>query len=154
MLFPSKPASTADVTCLRDHIEEVGNYLRKSQLEILATTQRANSNVELTELEKTQWVILLDKGFQGVQDELRAYIPIKKQRGHRLTTEQIEWNKKLSKVRIRCENYYSRLKMWRIASDEFRGDRGSNHELYISICTALTNYQLKLHPLRRFSREF
>jgi len=78
MLFPSKPASTADVTCLRDHIEEVGNYLRKSQLEILATTQRANSNVELTELEKTQWGILLDKGFQGVQDELRAYIPIKK----------------------------------------------------------------------------
>ncbi len=56
-------------------------------------------------------------------------IPEKKLKGMELSQEQKEFNKKVSKVRIRVEHCIGWMKNWKILSERFR----CSHELYSSI---------------------
>jgi len=61
----------------------------------------------------------------------------------------VEFNRRVSRARVKCENWYGRLKVgWRCMSTKFRGERDVAYADYFFICAALTNYQCRLRPLR------
>eukprot|EP01121_Diplochlamys_sp_Union-15-3_P019079 TRINITY_DN7098_c0_g1_i12.p1 TRINITY_DN7098_c0_g1~~TRINITY_DN7098_c0_g1_i12.p1 ORF type:complete len:131 (+),score=20.23 TRINITY_DN7098_c0_g1_i12:534-926(+) len=92
------------------------------------------------------WAVLADKGYQGLQNFIPVYSPKKNLKHQRLTTEDETRNAKLAATRIRCENWYGRLKNWRCLAAKFRGDREETYKKYFAICAALTNFHCALQP--------
>lgn len=62
-----------------------------------------------------------DSGYQGIQDQLSdAMIPYKKSKNHELTEEEKNYNKELSKKRIKIEHTNRELKIFRIMKETYR----------------------------------
>eukprot|EP00298_Acanthocystis_sp_HF-20_P007460 c17056_g1_i1.p1 GENE.c17056_g1_i1~~c17056_g1_i1.p1 ORF type:complete len:152 (-),score=34.38 c17056_g1_i1:73-528(-) len=69
------------------------------------------------ELESEYWGILLDKGFQGAENYLRATIPQKRI----LDLEEEKIVDQIAKDRVIVENFYGRMKiLWGMTTLEFR----------------------------------
>jgi len=65
--------------------------------------------------------ILLDLGFQGVQKQyVNIHLPHKKPKGGKLTTEQKQENKQLSRERVRCENAFAGVKRYNAVAQVYR----------------------------------
>ena len=58
---------------------------------------------------RNQWGVLMDQGYQGASDVLRAIIPKKKPVRGILSRADEEFNKKLSSNNIVVENYFGGL---------------------------------------------
>jgi len=64
---------------------------------------------------------MFDSGYQGVQKELsKATIPYKKSKKHQLTKEEKEFNKNLSRKRVKIEHVNRELKIFRIMKERYR----------------------------------
>ncbi|RHY32635.1 hypothetical protein DYB32_004321 [Aphanomyces invadans] len=95
-----------------------------------------------------QWAVLADKGYQGIQHDLRAIIPMKKPMGGILTSDELRNNDRIASDRAIVENFFGRLKtLWAVCSDTYRWSR-KNYDLVFQTCLALTNVHVRLHPLR------
>jgi hypothetical protein len=107
--------------------------------------------VDLGPLQDThgdKWAILVDKGYQGVQDYIRGIHPIKKQPNRRLSRSDEESNKTISSDRIIVENYFGRLcTLWGICSNKFRWSRDL-YDMIFKACVALTNVHIRRNSLR------
>ena len=94
------------------------------------------------------WGILADKGYQGASEDFRVIHPIKNPPRGVLSTEDQEFNRKVSSDRIIVENYFGRMtSLFTVLSHKYRW----NEKLYDKIfkaCMALTNFHIKLNPLR------
>ena len=97
--------------------------------------------------------VLFDLGFQGV-DKLYKFKELiigekkkrksKKNPSPKLTEEQKEWNKKVSRERIFVEHAIGRLKKFRILKNRCRLKCDKLKNQIIGICAGLANYQLAI----------
>ncbi|ETV92761.1 hypothetical protein H310_12991 [Aphanomyces invadans] len=96
----------------------------------------------------SQWAVLADKGYQGIQRDVRAVIPTRKPAGGMLTFEQQATNDRIATDRVVVENFFGRMKSLRaVSSDIYRWSR-KNYDIIFQTCVALTNVHLRFNPLR------
>ena len=97
------------------------------------------------------WAILADKGYVGLEEEVRIITPHK---GSNLTAEESNYNKKLGADRVLIENFYGRLKLcWGLIRNKFKGSH-VNYDTLFEIACGLTNVLLKYSPLRAEDGEY
>lgn len=85
--------------------------------------------------------VLADSGYQGLKKRChRAKIPYKKTKRNPLTHRQKLFNRALSKRRIKVENIFAQLKVFRILSDRYR-NKGLRHNLKFNIIAGLVNFK-------------
>ncbi|RHZ39952.1 hypothetical protein DYB31_008483, partial [Aphanomyces astaci] len=95
-----------------------------------------------------QWAVLADKGYQGIQHNVRAVLPLKKPVGGILTFAEQAKNDRIASDRVIVENYFGRLKtLWATCSNTYRWSRKS-YDIVFQACLTLTNVHVRLHPLR------
>jgi hypothetical protein len=84
--------------------------------------------------------ITSDSGYQGIKDDFpNATLPHKKRRdGPELTKKQKRQNRKISRERILVENVIGRMKIFKILSDRYRGNRKKHSEIF-EIVAYVTN---------------
>jgi len=97
--------------------------------------------------------ILADKGFIGLNNHVRAIIPVKCSRTRNLTIEEKEQNLQIAKSRIVVENFFGRLKVvWTIF-----GGKCNTHAQHLNerfqLAAHLTNFHIFDKPLRKKSQE-
>ncbi|RHY23469.1 hypothetical protein DYB32_009185 [Aphanomyces invadans] len=96
----------------------------------------------------TQWAVLADKGYQGIQRDVRAVLPTKKPPRGVLTSDNVRRNDRIASVRVVVENWFGRMKCLRaVCSDIYRWSRKS-YDVVFQTCAALTNVHVRFHPLR------
>jgi hypothetical protein len=86
------------------------------------------------------------KGFEWI------YSPRIKPAHGELSKEDKDYNDKLGSYRAIVENFFDRLKEWRVCGTRIRGIAPyelDNLTLIVRACISLTNIQLGTHPLRR-----
>ena len=67
-----------------------------------------------------------DSGYQGLQDEHPdVEIPYKKSKRHLLTKDEKEYNRGLSRFRVRVEHAFARLKSFKMLSERYRYPRAT-----------------------------
>lgn len=80
-----------------------------------------------------------DSAYQGYDKEHRAIdFPYKKPRQGELTEEEKDYNRALSRIRVRVEHAIGRTKRFRIVSDRHRNPRAKHH-IKIAIVAGLVN---------------
>ena len=88
---------------------------------------------------------MMDKGYQGAVDLIRAIIPNK---GKNLSKEDKLRNKKIARNRIICENFYGRMKkLFKIMELKYKWDENT-YSTAFKVFAALTNYHIMKYPLR------
>ena len=95
-----------------------------------------------------QWSVLMDKGYHGATDVVRAVILKKKQVRVLLSREDEEYNKKLSSDRKLVRNFFGRLdSFWSVCSVKYDWSKGIYDTLFVR-SVAFKNYLISLHKLR------
>ena len=91
---------------------------------------------------------MVDKGYQGAAEWVRAIHPKKKKPHRMLSLDDTRFNQSVSWDHIIIENYFGRMcSLWAVLSHRYRW----NEEMYdkiFKLCAALTNMHIKLYPLR------
>lgn len=65
----------------------------------------------------------------------------KKKKGQKkLTAEEKEYNKNISRIRVKVENHFADLKQWKVLSHVYRGDLKEHFHLFLT-CEFLTLLQ-------------
>ncbi|ETP37585.1 hypothetical protein F442_14612 [Phytophthora nicotianae P10297] len=94
------------------------------------------------------WCVLADKGYQGLADDFRVITPIKKRPLQQLTLDEGRTNDRIAHDRVIVENYFGRLTtLWAMCSDKYRWDK-NNYDMLFRSCVALTNFHVRILPLR------
>jgi len=100
------------------------------------------------------WAILEDKAYYGIQDDLRVILPIKRRRGRGYTQPQYEYNVKQSSDRVIVENFFGRsCQIGGIIAQKYVWSR-ERIDVIVDIVFSLTNYHIRLHPLRAGDGEY
>ncbi|KAE9275522.1 hypothetical protein PF008_g29332 [Phytophthora fragariae] len=99
---------------------------------------------------QNDWAVLVDKGYQGLQDEFRTIQPKKRAaRGPPLTADERSESDRISHDRVLVESYFGRLKkLWGVCSHKWVWDR-QTYNMFFRMCVALTNFSVRCCPLRR-----
>ena len=88
-----------------------------------------------------------DTGHQGYAPEkVKVIQPVKKGKGKVLTQEQKEFNKEVSRIRVRVEHAIGSAKFMRIVKDECRLRANQFVERIFTTCVALHNLRIKIKP--------
>lgn len=97
--------------------------------------------------------IYLDLGFLGIKKDYQGseiFIPYKRKKRKstkdpiiELTQEQKEYNKSVSKIRIRVEHSIGGLKRYRFLSDKLRCRDARFYSTVMGVAAGLWNFQLK-----------
>jgi hypothetical protein len=91
---------------------------------------------------KENMKILGDTGYQGIQKiHLNSVIPIKRKRNEVLTTEQKNFNHRLSSKRIFVEHVIGRLKRFKVISERYR-NRRRRFGLRFNLIAGVYNWEL------------
>ncbi|ETV74819.1 hypothetical protein H257_10880 [Aphanomyces astaci] len=118
-----------------------------------ATPTSATTNDALRDKFPSQWSVLADKGYQGTQEYVRGFTPLKRPPHGQLTMEQERSNAKLSSDRVIVKNFFGRLKtLWGLASDKYTWKK-DEYNMYFQMCVALTNVHIRFNPLRNVDGE-
>jgi hypothetical protein len=142
------PGSHSDIDIFRQNFKFHQNKLRKKDHE-----KEFEDHGVLSDQYSHQWAVLTDKGYQGLQEVIRAIHPIKKKSNIRLTLSEKTFNREVSSDRIIVENYFGRLTMlWEICSRKYRWQEDM-YDVIFSMAVALTNFHISKHPLRLEDRE-
>lgn len=86
---------------------------------------------------------LADSGYQGAQKIYSVALPHKKSKYHVLTEEEKAFNHQLSKRRIRIENIFSVLKVFKILGTRYRNHR-KRLNLRFNLIAAIYNFELEI----------
>lgn len=97
-----KPGAIHDFSIFQDNVEFYKDFLKKRPMDRTIT-----DNGELKDKYPDSWACLMDKGYQGAAELVRAILP---KRGRNLGEEDESRNDKIAKSRVICENFYGRLK--------------------------------------------
>ena len=132
--------SVHDFSIFKDNLEIYEKFLEKK-----GSDMNTNDQGELKDRYPKHWALLVDKGYQGASEKIRAILPTK---GKDLSREENARNKKIAKNRIICENFYGRMKkLFKIMEGKFKWDEESYSTVF-KVCVALTNYHIMKYPLR------
>lgn len=103
----------------------------------------------MAEEHQGMWAVLADKGYQGLAVDFRAVTPHKKRPLQALSVEQTEANDRLAHDRVVVENFFGRMSsLWAVCSDKYRWSE-SNYDMFFKACVALTNFHVRILPLRQ-----
>jgi len=87
--------------------------------------------------------ILADSGYQGLKKIFsQAETPFKATKKHPLTSEQKASNHQLSKLRIKVENVFARIKTFKIFSTRYRNHK-RRLNLRFNLIAGICNLELK-----------
>ena len=82
-----------------------------------------------------------DLGYQGLAKFCKnVFLPFKKPKGGKLTSEQKSHNKAHSQIRIAVEHKFAELKKFRILGETYRNFR-KKHHLRFNIIAGIVNFQ-------------
>ncbi|MBK2297325.1 transposase family protein [Francisella philomiragia] len=82
-----------------------------------------------------------DSGYQGLQKESNnVKLPYKKPKGEKLTIEQKQYNKSISKIRIYVEHKIAQIKKFRIVGETYR-NFGKKANLRFNLIAGIINLQ-------------
>ncbi|ETV69543.1 hypothetical protein H257_14779 [Aphanomyces astaci] len=71
-----------------------------------------------------EWVVLVDKGYQGIQREVVAVLPTKKPIGGVLTADELRTNDRIASDPVIVDSFFGRLKtLWSVCSDIYAWKR-------------------------------
>ena len=94
-------------------------------------------------LKKT--MVLTDLGFQGLSSETAQIImPYKRRKNKKLDEQQEQWNKWVSKIRVKVEHTIAGIKIFRKVKEKFRGRLFNREDRVMLIACALHNLKLKV----------
>ena len=83
-----------------------------------------------------------------------AIIPKKRLMRRVLNCQEIERNVRIGSDRVPVENFFGRLgHLFRVFSNKYRWSR-DKFGLIVDFCLSLTNYHIRLHPLRERDIEY
>ncbi|KAH9108302.1 hypothetical protein AeMF1_016516 [Aphanomyces euteiches] len=100
------------------------------------------------------WDVIMDKGYEGVDDAVRSIRPKKKPRGSILSRIDIDRNERVSSDRMIVENLFGQTcKLWKISYATFKSSE-SKYDVVQRLSFALTNFHLSMHPIRTEDRGF
>ncbi|KAH9103357.1 hypothetical protein LEN26_015310 [Aphanomyces euteiches] len=140
---PCAKGSVADIT-----IFESNEDFHRSQLVKQHDEVNIRDDGPLVDNFANQWIVLADKGYQGLSNHLRAVTPVKRSPGSILTVEQEQFNADIATDRVIVENFFGRVNtLWSVADDLFLWKR-ENYDMFIQSCVALTNVHIRFLPLR------
>lgn len=118
------------------------------------TTQGSIHDLELIRIEfnpKLPWfaylVCLVDLGYLGFKDDFcpkELEIPIKKPKNQELNSEQKDFNRTLSQVRVIVENAICGIKRWAILCQRYRNKRLNFDDLIIRVAAGIWNLHLSI----------
>lgn len=101
------------------------NLFKKSRLKILITI-----------------LLLADSGYQGIcKYHSNSKTPIKSSKKHKLSTEEKEFNRNISKNRIYIEHINRYIKRFKILSSRYRNKR-KRFGLRVSLICGIYNFQI------------
>ncbi|ETV97385.1 hypothetical protein H310_09719 [Aphanomyces invadans] len=124
-----------------------------NQLEKQPNDYNVIDNEALRDKFPSQWALLADKGYQGIQEYVRGFTPTKRPPHGQLSMEQERANAKLASDRDIVENFFGRLKtLWGIVSDKYTWKK-DEYNIYFQTCVALTNVHVRFNPLRNVDGE-
>jgi hypothetical protein len=90
-----------------------------------------------------------DTGYQGYcPDGVAIRQPIKKPRGRELSESEKDYNRYISRVRVRIEHSIGSMKRYRIVKDECRLRKGRFVESILHTCAALHNFRIVERPFQ------
>ena len=137
------PGSKADVSIFEDHAATHTSMLLKTEAE-----GQVQDHCEGAVRYPALWAVLVDKGYQGIQNSVRSIQPKKQPRNGSLSADDIERNHRVSSDRVIVENYFGRLCMlWKIMYKKFTLSE-ERYDQILRLCVALTNFHVSLNPLR------
>ncbi len=94
------------------------------------------------------WTVLMDKGYQGVQQQVQAIICKKKPLGKILPLEDESWKATVASNCIIAENYFGHLtKLWGVILSKYRWAEEGYDDIFC-LCVTLTNYHISFYLLR------
>lgn len=84
----------------------------------------------------------VDSGYQGLQKQHRqTELPYKRQKKKPLTKDEKEYNRALSRIRVKVENMIRRLKIFRILSERYRNKR-RRYGIKFNIIAGIVNLKM------------
>jgi len=101
-------------------------------------------DIESLEFDKNV-TLLVDLGFVGLTSEKATIlIPYKKKKNKELSSEQKEFNKTVSKARVKIEHILGSVKICRKVKDKFRGRLFAREDKVILVACGLHNLKMLL----------
>lgn len=89
--------------------------------------------------------VFVDLGFLGLtSSSAQIIIPHKNKKSQTLTNEQEEYNKWVSKIRVRIEHTIASVKIFRKVKEKFRGRLYAREDTIMLVACALHNLKLKI----------
>ncbi|WP_342255079.1 transposase family protein [Spiroplasma endosymbiont of Zeiraphera isertana] len=86
--------------------------------------------------------VFVDSGYQGIQNiHKNTFLPFKKSKYNQLTPIQKECNKTLSKIRIKIEHVFAKLKRFKILSLKYR-NKIRRFALRFNLIAGIYNFEL------------
>lgn len=139
------PAAKSDYSVFLDN-----EKFHRSAMQKLEDEGDLNDEGPAQDRFKSDWAILVDKGYQGLQRRFHTIQPKKKARGAPpLCGAELEENDRISHDRVIVENFFGRLeKWWGVCSQKWTWDRNT-YNMYFRSCVAITNYHISCNPLHR-----
>lgn len=94
-------------------------------------------------LKKT--MVMTDLGFFGLSSETAQIIrPHKRRKNQELNQEQEQWNKWVSKIRVKIEHIIGSIKIFRKVKEKFRGRLYAREDRVMLVACALHNLKVKV----------
>ncbi|KAH9106588.1 hypothetical protein AeMF1_017852 [Aphanomyces euteiches] len=149
MMSTHRPDSVSDMSIFLERVAMHRQAVKKSKEEEKAVDLGEGS----TNFPRS-WAILMDKGYEGVDDAIRSIRPKKKPIASNLDRMDLERNLRVSSDRVNVENAFGRTcSLWMASYVTFKWSE-SKYDRIQRLCFALTNFHTSLHPLRRDDSEF
>jgi hypothetical protein len=83
--------------------------------------------------------VFVDSGYQGLQNiHLQTELPYKKPKNRELKKDEKEYNKALSRIRVKAENVFAQIKTFKILADRYRNKR-KRYNLKFNIIAGIVN---------------
>ena len=137
------PGSVSDFTIFRNRIDIHKRMLRKTEGE-QSNLDHGEGFADFPDY----WAVLVDMGYQGASNIIRAIHPKRKPPGAVLDHADVARNSRVSSDRVLVENYFGRVCMlWKIGYVSFKWDL-RNYDMFMGLIFALTNFHVSLMPLR------
>lgn len=98
---------------------------------------------KLTFTKKVQ--VFVDLGFLGLTSgTAKIIIPHKKKKNQNLSNDQEQYNKWVSKIRVRIEHTIASIKIFRKVKEKFRGRLFAREDIVMLVACGLHNLKLKI----------
>ena len=90
-------------------------------------------------------MVFTDLGFLGLSSETAQIVmPHKRKKNQKLSEQQEQWNKWVSKIRVKVEHIIASIKIFRKVKEKFRGRLFNREDRVMLIACGLHNLKLKV----------